>query len=197
MSGTTATRGFTLIELLIVVAIIAILAAIAVPNFLEAQVRSKLSRSLADMRSISVALESYAVDRNTYPAMWIGNSPLPGHQRLNLLTSPVSYMTNVPTDVFADEPADPGTWYYHKDAYVYHRLEDRDPDQRDNWGFSIVINEARSHGAKWGLTGRGPNRTFDCGGSRSVAPPGSARYDNEYDSTNGTVSWGDVFRFGP
>lgn len=59
--------GFTLIELLIVVAIIAILAAIAVPNFLEAQVRSKISRVKSDMRSISVALESYAVDNNIYP----------------------------------------------------------------------------------------------------------------------------------
>jgi prepilin-type N-terminal cleavage/methylation domain-containing protein len=56
--------GFTLIELLIVVAIIAILAAIAVPNFLEAQTRAKVSRVLADQRTMATALESYAVDWN-------------------------------------------------------------------------------------------------------------------------------------
>jgi type II secretion system protein G len=60
-------KAFTLIELLIVVAIIAILAAIAVPNFLEAQTRSKVSRTKADMRSVSVALEAYATDNNRYP----------------------------------------------------------------------------------------------------------------------------------
>jgi type II secretion system protein G len=60
-------RGFTLIELLIVVAIIAILAAIAVPNFLEAQVRSKVSRVKSDMRSIDTALQAYYVDNNRYP----------------------------------------------------------------------------------------------------------------------------------
>lgn len=59
--------GFTLIELLIVVAIIAILAAIAVPNFLEAQTRAKVSRARADMRTMVTALESYAVDHNSYP----------------------------------------------------------------------------------------------------------------------------------
>ena len=60
--------GFTLIELLIVVAIIAILAAIAVPNFLEAQIRSKVSRVKTDHRSIATALESYYIDNNQYPA---------------------------------------------------------------------------------------------------------------------------------
>lgn len=48
--------AFTLIELLIVVAIIAILALIAVPNFLEAQIRSKVSRAKSDLRSIATAL---------------------------------------------------------------------------------------------------------------------------------------------
>ena len=60
-------KAFTLIELLIVVAIIAILAAIAVPNFLEAQVRSKVSRVRSDMRSLATALEAYQVDNNKYP----------------------------------------------------------------------------------------------------------------------------------
>jgi type II secretion system protein G len=60
-------KGFTLIELLIVVAIIAILAAIAVPNFLEAQVRSKVSRVRNDLRSLATAIESYRVDNNAYP----------------------------------------------------------------------------------------------------------------------------------
>lgn len=62
-------RGFTLIELLIVVAIIAILAAIAVPNFLNAQVRAKVARAENDMRTLAVGLESYFVDNNLYPPM--------------------------------------------------------------------------------------------------------------------------------
>jgi prepilin-type N-terminal cleavage/methylation domain-containing protein len=61
-------KGFTLIELLIVVAIIAILAAIAVPNFLEAQIRAKVSRVRTDQRSLSIAVEAYYVDNNVYPA---------------------------------------------------------------------------------------------------------------------------------
>ena len=59
-------KGFTLIELLIVVAIIAILAAIAVPNFLEAQTRSKVSRVMSDMRSLATAIEAYRTDYNAY-----------------------------------------------------------------------------------------------------------------------------------
>ena len=60
-------KGFTLIELLIVVAIIGIIAAIAVPNLLTAIQRSKRSRTAADMRAIGTALGSYQVDNNNFP----------------------------------------------------------------------------------------------------------------------------------
>ena len=59
--------GFTLIELLIVVAIIGIIAAIAIPNLLNAIDRGKQKRSMSDMRSLGTAIESYAVDVNFYP----------------------------------------------------------------------------------------------------------------------------------
>src|SRR5881394_2996609 len=100
-------RGFTLIELLIVVAIIAILAAIAVPNFLEAQTRSKVSRVKADMRTFATAVESYAVDNNRPPreqnTTFYGagdqitnqNGTLVNVTGLlpNLLSTPIAYMT--------------------------------------------------------------------------------------------------------
>ncbi len=65
--------GFTLIELLIVVAIIGIIAAIAIPNLLNAIDRGKQKRSMADMRSIGTAVESYAVDVNFYPQTAAGD----------------------------------------------------------------------------------------------------------------------------
>ena len=93
-------RAFTLIELLIVVAIIAILAAIAVPNFLEAQVRSKVSRAKTDMRTIATGLESYRLDNNAYPI--VRAHFLRGEQYnrggihdVTDLTTPIAYLSTV------------------------------------------------------------------------------------------------------
>ena len=97
--GRIKRRGFTLIELLIVVAIIAILAAIAIPNFLMAQTRSKVSRVKADMRSLATALELYYTDNNYYP---IGFGYPEGWVRYRLarLTTPIAYMSSLPGDPF-------------------------------------------------------------------------------------------------
>lgn len=84
--------GFTLIELLIVVAIIAILAAIAVPNFLEAQSRAKISRAKSDMRALDTALRSYRNDNTANPPAYDEIGLSWGLQLLWRLTTPVAYM---------------------------------------------------------------------------------------------------------
>jgi type IV pilus assembly protein PilA len=64
-----APRGFTLIELMIVVAIIGILAAIAIPNFVKFQCRSKQSEAKGNLRSLYVAQEGYAAEYESYVAI--------------------------------------------------------------------------------------------------------------------------------
>lgn len=91
--------GFTLIELLIVVAIIAILAAIAVPNFLQAQVRAKIARLKNDQRNLAGALEAYYIDHKQYPpnnnGITGGDPAAPPHylQVLPVLSTPTAYIS--------------------------------------------------------------------------------------------------------
>ena len=83
-------KGFTLIELLIVVAIIGIIAAIAIPNLLNAIDRGKQKRTMADVRSLGTAVESYAVDNNFYPKVNSYANLTPLVQPIYIKTAPVS-----------------------------------------------------------------------------------------------------------
>ena len=103
-------KAFTLIELLIVVLIIAILAAIAIPNFLEYQTRAKVARVKSDFRTIATALEAYCVDEGTYPNLYyyfhwegeVGNSLLRSWYNSHCLTTPIAYLSSTPKDPFGD-----------------------------------------------------------------------------------------------
>lgn len=182
-------RGFTLIELLIVVAIIAILAAIAVPNFLEAQTRAKVSRAQADMRSLATALEAYRVDTNRYPPDFEEVTPMTWNPFMNLrvITTPVAYIASLPFDPFDDPllvyPLDslasvPGFDYLHDTPGIYDPL--RPTAEIPIWNAAGMYMPDIT---QWALGSFGPDR------DGLIDPP--------YDPTNGTVSNGDILRFGP
>ena len=98
-------KGFTLIELLIVIAIILILIAIALPNFLEAQIRAKVVKAKGELRSLGIAMESYNLDHKIYPMESEGDfqtRPVCGHA---WLTSPIPYMTQILEDPFGGTSA--------------------------------------------------------------------------------------------
>lgn len=178
-------NAFTLIELLVVVAIIAILTGIALPNFLAAQTRSKVSRVKNDLRVLSLALESYRVDNQSYPMWQIHGIMInPTSWRLLPLTTPISYMTQVPPrDPFRDktQPLVYDTYDY-VDAASFAESGDPEPS-------------FRCRGADWRLCSPGPDLVNTYGGPSYMNSPDNPGYD--YDPTNGTVSKGDICRVGP
>lgn len=102
MRNVSPKSGFTLIELLIVIAIILILIAIALPNFLEAQIRAKVTRAKAELRTIGLAQEEYFLDFGVYPAESEDDVYKRGRSSNGMLwlTSPIKYLASVPEDPF-------------------------------------------------------------------------------------------------
>ena len=179
-------RAFTLLELLIVIAIIAILALIAIPNFLESQVRARVSRCMADVRTVGVAFQTYTVDYNTYPLNG-SDFGVPNNQQVaameRQLTTPIAYLTEWPADPFAIQPIGKNrVSYKYRAIHFWEIANDKD---RNLWGQGIF----------WWIDSFGPSQTSD-------DPTNPGKIFNTYnmitggqplriyDPPNGTVSLG-------
>ncbi len=207
------TRAFTLIELLIVVAIIAILAAIAVPNFLEAQTRSRVSRTQADMRSAATAIEAYQIDHNAYPFDGFNRADTARYNYWYLpidISTPIAYLTTANlTDPFRDHRRGEGHWQF--DNVRYRNTE-------ATWGTAFApfrsdnpTSPSTYHGhmlqdtGRWSLVSVGPDGYYGPSASSSTnlypggaeswpTPSGYPDHPQPYDPTNGTMSWGVIIR---
>src|SRR5215471_9793093 len=131
--------GFTLIELLIVIAIIGILAAIAIPNLLNALQRGKQKRTMSDVRNLATAVESYQVDMNVYP-----NAACPG----GVYTAPV-----------AAGNLDSSSWTLLTPTYIAQ------PPYSDGWGHALFYTtDAVNNNYELASPGRNNTPdTFNCG----------------------------------
>ena len=179
--------GFTLIELLIVVAIIAILAAIAVPNFLEAQTRAKISRAKADMRSMVTATEAYRVDNNQYPAwgpLYIETGDISWVARQQRLTTPIAYITSLPRDPFRSiHPSNPLA------LYNYNVTDFFAGDRGDPvWVTQDPTTPLAKFFVQVYIRSWGPDQTYELPYWNLNAA---------YDPTNGTKSRGDLWALLP
>lgn len=179
-------EAFTLIELLIVVAIIGVLAAIAVPNFLNAQMRAKVTRTYADLKALFNAMEMYRIDNNAYvpdydsgqvPGVSISMNEVMTYAKL---TSPVSYIASIPLDPFFIGPVaregHPKAVAYFQYAGPYGGVE----DPRPAW---------RPSGTIYTITSLGPDKEDQAAWSY----PHDQAYSVSYNMSNGLISKGDIY----
>ena len=210
--------GFTLIELLIVIAIILILVAIALPNFLEAQIRAKYTKVQGEIRSLGIALESYSVDWGRYPgdANEAGYadepnspfSPFANGRDINgidwysfiSLTTPVAYMKEIPPDHFQEGNTieAPDVPYL---TYNYHETESLKSNHANGVGENNVGAIMQRNGVYWVVFGIGPDRRWQMETVpsnffvlQSLIASKSGGSTFSYSPTNGTKSWGDIMR---
>jgi prepilin-type N-terminal cleavage/methylation domain-containing protein len=96
--------GFTLVEIMIVVAIIALLAAIAVPGFLRARKRSQASRIINDLRLIDSAVDQYAIETNKVSGNTVRVQDWTAYMKAG--TQLANAGTNVLTHSYGDQAVD-------------------------------------------------------------------------------------------
>jgi prepilin-type N-terminal cleavage/methylation domain-containing protein len=201
--------AFTLIELLIVVAIIGILAAIAVPNFLNAQIRAKVARGMADMKNTGTAIEQFRLDRNFLLVdFWDDDTELGVERMTELgvrpfnngpdrtmiqilapLTTPVAYMSSAPNDPFNEPTAARDEEQYVKYANGSYIYGDNEPVYGgENHGIhALQTSNASTYGlqplaaGEWALMGIGPDGQWQ-NTVRGVP----------YTPSNGLTSLGDI-----
>lgn len=175
--------GFTLIELLIVVAIIGILAAIAVPNFLNARLRAVISKVYSEHRMLEDALATYKLDRSAYPVDSGSGVIRPTRNTISfngikqtvtgigVITTPVAYITSIPRDPFIPLDNPKVDWI---ECYIYFG---------SNAPFNYGMFANRAYYMFYSI---GPDKEWQAGFG-----------DNRYDVSNGLVSIGDIIRVGP
>ena len=195
-------KGFTLIELLIVVAIIAILALIAVPNFLEAQVRSKVSRQLSNMRTLVTAIESYHIDHSVYPLTTVDpfDLGLPEEAQYKFypgqLSTPVAYISS---DAPMEDIFRQGHNFTEPLAYqlMWHPSLIYDPDgpyEHSGYQSDALHAAQRNRYGEYVLRSAGPDTYYYCGPGYAGDYAAGGWNLASYDPTNGTVSYGDIYR---
>ncbi len=177
--------GFTLIELLIVVAIIGILAAIAVPNFLNAQLRARIAATEANMKAIGNAVEMYCIDHGQYPNTYYPGTVTfinPRIYRFRRLTTPVAYMSASVRDVFnkIDAEADAVYPFWGPDTMDHRRL--------GTWFDHPDMSPIKNQRGGWAIMSFGPDQDYEST---------QKQYLLVFAVSNGLISDGDIYRFGP